>query len=616
MSIFGIKSSRLVQSTTLHTLGAVLFVFISPFLIAFNKIGFDLTNIKQPLAFENDEIIYATNALSFFNGNPLYNSNFSAPFGQDLNFAFFSVDSGPTLVAGLLGHLGGNVFFGLNLYYLLTFSFSALSGYFASRLLKANQIFSIAAGLIIALPPFHYVWWTGGLTVTSYFILPILFSLTVMQMQKQLSKRMFFFGLAVSALNGFWYSYYALGYLFLFGTFAIFAFIAGLDLKKIKRILPFALTNFVAFFLVAIPSLIAKHRSVGIDYFGARDAWGAIVNSTTPLHYILPHPGSIEEKIVSFFTNSDPNKTTIHFRTLLNQSGLFNEGWAGTIPWGLMAVTLILSLRYLQFVTLHEFRERRFESKDEVVTIVRILIVISFLWTLIGGFGTIFSIGVSSILRGFARYGIFVIILMSLFCAVALSQKFIQISSKKFTQHILVWLLSLTFLLTPIGLLLNRPALLAGTAASKVEATLYVESKLNAPKGCSILQLPIMHYPYEAPGFPTYRLLRFGLVSDRFNWSAGGVGGSPEFLKLEPLKAKQSLRLSEMIPLAKDLGYCGILVDKSAWKTVLDFSPWPDYDSGLADLSAFIGDRDLGMKIDEIDSIEGSYLWINLENKG
>jgi phosphoglycerol transferase len=593
---------------------AILVVMIVPTIVAFSKIGFNSTNIKIPLTFENDEILYATNVLSFLNGTPLQNFNFAAPIGQDLNFAFVSVDSGPILIAAILGYLGGNPFLGLNLFYLLTFGLSGLSGYIAARLLKSNYILSVAAGLIIALPPFHYLWWTGGITVSSYFFLPILFVLTILRIQNLLTKPLFFMGIAISALNGAWYSYYALGYVFLFGTFSIIALIAGFNRTKVIRILPFLGANILAFALVSLPALLAKSRSVGTDYFGDRDAWGAIVSSTTLVHYILPYPGSLEDKFVSLFTNGDPRKSSVHFQSLLNQSGLFGEGWTGALPWGLLLVTAILNFRFIKFKTFSEFSEKNSKKNSEILTIIRSLTIIAILWTLVGGFGTIFSIAISPILRGYARFSIFVIILMAIFCAVGLSGKRFHLQRENLFKRIPSGAIVLVFILTPVGMLMNRSPITAGTATAKVDSTLYVESKLGAPKGCSILQLPIMHYPYEAPGYPTYRLLRFGLISDGYKWSSGAIGGSPAFLAIKPLKELQSNNLSRMVPLAKKLGYCGILIDNEAWDAVANFKPWPEYDSGVIDLVTFLDEKNQNISKDIIDSVDGGYIWINLKN--
>ena len=591
----------------------VLFVIIVPTIVACFKIGFSSDNFKIPLTFENDELLYATNVLSFLKSTPLKNFNFGAPIGQDLNYAFVSVDSGPIFIAGILSHLGGNPFFGLNLFYLFTFSLSGLSGYTAARLLRSNHFYSVVAGLIIALPPFHYLWWTSGITVTSYFILPILFALTILRIQGMLSKRMLFVGIAISAINGAWYSYYAIGYIFLFGSFSVIALIAGFSREKITRILPLLCANIVTLGFVSLPALVAKSQSVGTDYFGDRDAWGAIVSSTTLLHYILPYPGSIEDKIVLLFSNENPNKSSVHFQSLLNQSGLFGEGWTGALPWGLLLVAIILNFRFLKFRMLSEIKEINSVDNSEVLTVIRSLTIIALLWTLVGGFGTVFSVAISPILRGYARYSIFVIILMSIFCAVGLSGSRLNLQGKSILNRIPVLAIVVVFALTPFGMLMNRSPISAGTATAKVEATIGVESKLEAPKGCSILQLPIMHYPYEPPGYPTYRLLRFGLISDHYKWSAGAVGGSPAYLALKPLKDLQSVNLSKVLPLAKNLNYCGILIDKTAWDAVATFKPWPEYDSGVIDLSTFLEGNSSKITLNKIESSEGDYIWIKIK---
>ena len=69
-----------------------------------------------------------------------------------------------------------------------------------------------------------------------------------------------------------------------------------------------------------------------------------------------------------------------------------------------------------------------------------------------------------------------------------------------------------------------------------------------------------------------------------------------------------------MVPLAKKLGYCGILIDNEAWDAVANFKPWPEYDSGVIDLVTFLDEKNQNISKDKIDSVDGGYIWINLKN--
>lgn len=602
----------------LKEFSSLAMVISLPLLVALHKLGFTSDNVKYPLAFSGDELLYATNVLSFYDFPPLKNSNFGAPVGQDLSYAYLSVDSGPIIIAALFAKLTGNVFFGLNLYYLLTFPLAGISGYLAARMLGIKRLISINSGLIIALVPFHFIWWTGGITITSYFILPCLFALTVLRLQNQLSRRQHILSMVTAFINGFFYSYYALGYLFIFGSLLSLLLISGAGFRKLNRILPMMACNLFGFLLVAIPALLARFQSTFVDYFSGRDLWAGIVNSTTPLHYILPYPGSVEDKFITAISQSSVTSVSAQLQSLLNSRGLFAEGWSGTIPLTLLVVFIFLVL--LQWNNQNKEQLNSHSYTNQSIATLKSLTTLAFLWSVIGGFGFIFSALVTSILRGYARYSIFTIILLTLFVALSVSGMVKQLRDTSYpeakgatekgvykTITVLILFFSTTFLL-----MANPPYIRAGNTVQIVESTKQVESLLEVPEGCSILQLPVMHYPYENPGYPTYPLLRFGLLSDRYKWSSGAVGGSPAFASLLPIKSRQSESVLSIIPIAKSLGFCGILIDVKVWETVSNFKPWPEYNSGVGSLNDYLAETDGKIRIQEIDSADGQFFWINL----
>jgi hypothetical protein len=99
------------------------------------------------------------------------------------------------------------------------------------------------------------------------------------------------------------------------------------------------------------------------------------------------------------------------------------------------------------------------------------------------------------------------------------------------------------------------------------------------PKDCKVLQFPVIHFPYESPGWPGYALMAPGLVTERedIKWSAGLVGGSPAWTFMMKYRQYQNQPSRELINLAKSDGFCGILVDKTVWETFYNFMPSPDY---------------------------------------
>jgi phosphoglycerol transferase len=569
-----------------------------PIIFAVDKFGFNSNNVKYPVFFSGDELIYASSVLSFSRGTPLFNSNMGGIRGQELNFAFLSVDSGPTFVAGLISSISGqSPFFGINILFILGFGLASLSGYFAARVFGVSNLNAAVTGIIISILPFHFLT-VEWLTLSSYFFLPLLFALSIKRIYFAVSAKEKVVLYTLLILNGIWYSYYALGFLFLIITLVTVSSLRDLSSKSIRGSLDVILLTMLSFLVVAIPALMAKKRAVGVDYFGERDPWAAIVNSTTLIHYITPYPSSWEDRISSLFLGKSGSQSVSGLQSLMNGTGLFAEGWKGAAPWGVLAFIFLIGI---------EISRGKPRNNSETFSIMKFFYaaaLISLSLSLVGGLGNVFALTVSGILRGYARYSIFVLILFVISIALyldsgALSKKWRSIGAA-------------LFLLIPIGMTLNLAPVQAGTKTNQYHQTVKLEKQFNVAKGCSILQLPIVHFPYESPGYPTYRLLRFGLISDKFNWSGGFVGGSPSHASLMKLKDVQKVSLSEVIKVAQSQRYCGLLIDEEAWTSVSGFKPWPEYESGLQPIEKFIVSNDTPVTIRVFQTEDTNYYWLKL----
>lgn len=593
---------RLAKVTTKTKCSNYLSIFLvaaAPIIFAVHKFGFNLDNIKYPLHFTGDELLYASSVLSFSQGTPLFNSNLGGAKGQELSFAFLSVDSGPTLVAGLISRiLGQNPFYGLNMLFILGFGLAGLSGYFAGKVLGVRNLIAIPTGIIISILPFHFLWNTASITISSYFLLPLLFALSIKKIffEVDLNEKTYLYLLVI--LNGIWYSYYALGFLILISALVALASLRELSTKSMRSSLDILVLTGVSFFVVAIPALISKAKATGVDYFGERDPWAAIVNSTTLIHYWTPYPSSLEDRIARLFLGESGARSATGLQNLLNGTGLFGEGWKGVMPWGILVFVLLIGIEISRPTApqSHEtFRRMKFFYAAAIISLSL---------SILGGLGNIFAIAVSGILRGYARYSIFVLILFVIAIALYLESK---TATRKWQNPAILF-----FLLIPIGMSINLVPIQAGMKAKQYSQTMELEKTFNVDRGCSILQLPIMHFPYESPGYPTYKLLRFGLISDEFNWSSGFVGGSPAHAALVRAKEAQKESLLKVIKIARSEKYCGLLIDEGAWTSVSGFKPWPEYESGLQAIEKFIFTGDPSIEFMEIQTEDTKYYWLKL----
>jgi hypothetical protein len=396
-----------------------------------------------------------------------------------------------------------------------------------------------------------------------------------------------------------WYSYYSIGYTILFGTLVIFACFIERTFDKAKASFTLFILNTISFLIVAIPALVAKSKAVNVDYFGERDSWAAIVNSTTLLHYITPFPSSLEDKIAKFLFEETGSRSALGLQDLMNTSGLFTEGWIAATPWGLLVLIVFIGTELLRSGSL----ERNLKLPQIKVFYGAGFIALSM--SLVGGLGSVIAIAFSGVLRGYARYAIFALILFVISIAIYIASQ----AQKKNAYRTLVTLL----MVTCAGMTFNQTPLQAGATTSQYLQTLNVEKSLEARSGCTILQLPVIHFPYESPGFPTYRLMRFGLISDRYNWSSGFVGGSPAHADMLAFKEAQRTTLKIVIRLARANNYCGVLIDENAWNSVAEYKPWPEYKPQVGTLTNFMQPGLINQPVREFQTDDTNYFWIAIE---
>ncbi len=574
--------------------------FFIPFLIGIAKFQFNSTNINYPLNFTADELLYANQVQSLMENGGLKNSIFGAPFGQDLNFAFFSVDLGPAFLASFLAHFGPNLFFGMNLLLLLSFGLSSLLFYFAAIRLGSNQILALISGCVFALLPAHFVTNTMGFTNSNYFLIPLVISGFVLLFSedsdirdgkvRQWNK---FLKISGYMLFGAFYSYHSLGFILIGFTVLIIKFVAfyGWSSEKLayKRTFVMLISIFAGFLLSAIPALVSAFNTVGeVNYFKARSFWGAFANSGTFVQSVIPIPGSLTRNaIVEFFPELD--QRFIQFQNLMNGTGLFLEGWVYVIPTGvvlLLIFSFFLSGRINRKVTAETSLIR---SRDRITTRTLILIIFSTLvWSWAGGAGTLLSLFSLGALRGFSRLNIFVICAILLLASRLISKLFIEPKDNYGLKLIGIFLILFAF----SDVLSSPVSTKAGLQKNNYESLSTLTT--NLPKGCPILQFPVVHYPYQDPGYPGYSLLAPGLSQDgeNFRWSSGSVGGSPAWVKMSRFTRYQNISSQNLFDDAKRAGFCAILIDVSAWESFENFRPNKIFPSTpLLSLDSFLAEN-------------------------
>ena len=217
----------------------------------------------------------------------------------------------------------------------------------------------------------------------------------------------------------------------------------------------------------------------------------------------------------------------------------------------------------------------------------------TFLWSIIGGLGVIFSLFISPILRGYSRFMVAAPILLILAIGIYISSQStsgltsnLKKSPKTVGRNpkiVLIFLLVSVTLscIDSLAVAVGRDRTLRPPNAMVQRDSMHELYGALLPGdqkiGCGILQMPIVHYPYEQPGYPLYRLLVPGLYGDKFRWSSGATQGSKGWEYLVKYREMQDNLDPSLMEKALKSDFCAVLIDKTAWDFSFSFVPYPEY---------------------------------------
>jgi hypothetical protein len=587
-------------------------LFISSVLVGFHKIGFSIKSLSYPLFFYGDEFFTANLVATLIRKQSLINDEFGWPLGQDFSYALVSQDLVPQIMAALLGGPANNPYLGLNLYFLLTFGLTSIGFYVAARILGVSRVVASCLALGTSFLPHHYSTSTQAITVISYFFLPILLAVFAVQIRDRhtpenfsLKKKTQIYWFAFCMFSGTIYSYYSIGMIVIVGSLIALYTIFDGNFNAIKSTILGLIGILVGFIIVAIPSLSrASNTFGGINYFEGRSWQAAFPNSGSLVQSLAPAYNSLTYRIFKV-VHPEWNSTFETFNAQLASYGIFAEGTGSYI--GLPIIILVL----LSFYTLARIgnfqrigiknKQRTLAGKDlsknkqlalagqdlsknkqlalggkdlSLAIIFCWLAILSLLWSWGGGLGQFFAMFVSQSLRAYARFYVYSVISLALCAAVLLTLIFNSRQKNFLTQKVMLGTLALVFMLDGIPLAMYQQPQSTQVSVNEIKA---MTEKF--PKNCAILQFPVVHFPYESPGWSAYALMAPGILTDRsdLRWSSGAVGGSKAYAFLSKYRDYQDQPDKRLLEVAKKDGYCGMLIDKNVWDTFHGFTAGENY---------------------------------------
>jgi hypothetical protein len=554
--------------------------FVIPISVATHKFGFKPGSFSTPLFFYGDEFFGAAWINSLIKSHSLINQNFGYPMGQNFNYAFVSQDTLPHIFAAIIGAFQSSPYFGLNVYMLLTFGLVGVSFFIAAKMLQVSNWVAAILGISVSLLPQHFSSSTQAITVISYFAIPVLIAKVTLQLSNRNSEtkvyvkaRARILWAAFFSISGMLYSYYSIGTIVILGTVAIVISLIDGSLKAIKSVSTTLIGTLCGFLLVAVPSLIYVGKaSGGVNYYYDRSWQAAYANSGSLIQSISPSYGTTTYRTLEFL-HKNWITTFDQLKGQINSYGIFQEGWVATIPLGLIFLYFIVLAFLGNYSKVNRLVSDEKQSHQQIY-ILGCVGLVSLLWMWAGGLGTFFAMFVSETLRGYSRFSVYAVSALALGAAVGVT----KLHKTRIQDFIGVKFLTLLALILFVG---DGLTITTYSQPSNIKQNVREIQNVTSvfPKNCKVLQFPVVHFPYESPGWPGYALMAPGLVGKRddLKWSSGLVGGSPAWTFLMKYRDFQNEPSKEVINLAKKDGFCAILVDENVWETFYDFMPTQTY---------------------------------------
>ena len=515
-----------------------------------------LPNIKYPYSFIGDSQ-GVINIIKRVVEEPWFFQNWRSgyPFGSN-HLDFPSSDSGPIFIVKIIGIIfGGSFVAAYNLYYLLSFPLAFICSYFVLRLLKINMAYAVAGALAYAFASFHFQRLPHYFYISYYFV-PLffyaLFKISGMMRSdgdEKIEFKKYYWVFFLFFFSAFFGAYYACFELLCLAFVLIFIFIRE-GLGRRALICVAAMVFVLSGLLVNVaPALKYKtdygaNSSVATRGMGESEIYGLKVTQM-----LMPRADHRSPHMVRLA------QTYIQNFPLVNENHTANLGLLGSMG-------LVVSF----FVVVTLLAGRRVTGS---VALASSLIFFITLFATVGGMASLFSMLVSTQIRGWNRISIFILFLAifvflywmnAVVARVAASKKTLY-RSLIFSSALLFCVVAIYDQTVPPCVECNKKNEMAFNA--DVHFVEEMERKLSP--GAAVYQLPYLSFP-ESGGvnkLGDYDLLIPFFLSQHLKFNFGGMRGRPGddfFSRIS------SLPISEQIAIVKRLGFSAIYLDRRGYK--------------------------------------------------
>ena len=513
-------------------------------------------NLKYPYSFIGDSQ-GVINIVKRVLEEPWFFQNWRSgyPFGSN-HLDFPSSDSGPILIIKIIGSLfGGSFVAAYNLYFLLSFPLAFICTYLVLRMLKINVSYAAAGALAYAFASFHFQRLPHYFYISYYFV-PLFFyalfkiaGLIRSDGDERIELKSYFGIFFLFFLSAFFGAYYACFELLCLAFLLVFVLIKeGLGRRSLVCVaaIVFVLSGLLVNVLPAL-KYKADHganTSVATRGMGESEIYGLKV--TQMLMPRADHRNPYMERFAKDYIQNFP---------LVNENHTANLGLLGSAGLALsfFVIVMVLAGRKIQ---------------GSVVLACGLILFLT-IFASVGGIASLFSMLLSTQIRGWNRISIFILFLaiFVLFYWVNLLVSRVT-AGRKVLYQVLAFSSALVFCVVavydqtiPSCIECNKQNEMAFNA--DVQFVEEIERKLSP--GAAVYQLPYLSFP-ESGGINKlgdYDLLIPFFISQHLKFNFGGMRGRPgdDFFS-----RVSSLPIAEQVAIAKRLGFSAIYLDRRGYK--------------------------------------------------
>ena len=507
-------------------------------------------DLRVPLYYGGDTIFYTMSVKGMIDNGWFWQNSFIGAPGSLQMYDFPYVDNAVGVVLWVISIFTHNAALVMNVFYLLTFPLITVTSLYVFRHFNFSYVPSLFCSLLYAFLPYHVIRNELHLILSAYYFIPLVVMIVLWITAKEFSlrTRKFLISGAICVgigSSGVYYPFFSCFMLLVAGV------IGSLKLQSLRPLLTTVILVVIIGTTVTInlsPSLIYRYRHGSVEAMqrdpGEAESFGLKISQL-----ILPITGHRISLL-------DQIKRRHNRYTWFNESDAASLGTVGTI--GFLALLAQL-LRRKELIT---------GTRPGLFHDLSLLNLFAVLLGVVGGFGYIFAVLISSGIRCYNRLSIFIAFFSLMAIGIGLERIYPRTTRGRSIFCVLA-------ALALIGGILDQttPAYVpnyipdhAETKAEYLSDEEFVNRiEASVPAGAMIFQLPYIRFPEqeEVQQMVDYDHFRGYVHSKNLRWSYGAMRNREDDRVQERVAA---LPGEEFVQALAFGGFSGIYVDRHGYQ--------------------------------------------------